>query len=402
MPDLVMGSIPRGGDYFGQEYLIDEIWSHLKKDNVLLTAPRRFGKTGAMYRLLDDPRDNFIPLYIDVEYISSAAGFIVEIIASFIKQRHFLNIAKTAWTGTKKFGRFIRNIPKSLNIGGIKVEIREKTDVQENWLAYGEQIKSLLAKDNRPLLIIIDEFHHMINNILNKDYEEAKQLLHWFRAARTAPGTKTRFLVGGSINLASTLEYRGLIDAINDFAVIKLQPFSRETAEAYIKAVFQSKGIELKKEVSQTILEVVGRPIPYLLVALLNAVLSRIKISKNEVTPGFVRKVFDDELLGGSTSAAFQHYRSRIDKYYQIKLEAAAAKEILGILCRAEQPVKKDTLYQVYLKTGNLAPAAQSRDDFMRLMNKLEYDFYLASKDETFTFYSRVLKIWWKIHYGWM
>ncbi|MCI0470853.1 MAG: hypothetical protein L0Y73_04285, partial [Candidatus Aminicenantes bacterium] len=346
MPDLVIGGPPRGGDYFGQDHLIDEIWSHLKKDNVLLTAPRRFGKTGAMYQLLDEPRNNFIPLYIDVEYISSAAGFIVELIAMLIKQRRFLKLTTTAWSRTKKFGRFIRDIPGGIDFGGIKVEIREKTDVQENWLEYGEQIKSLLAKGDRPLLLIIDEFPIMINNILNRDYEEAKQLLHWFRAARTAPDTKTRFVVGGSINLASTLEYRGLIDAINDLVVIKVQPFSEETAGQYIEAVFQSKGIELTKEVSQTILDVVGRPIPYLLVVLLDAVFSKLKISKCDVTPGLVRDVFDNELLEGSTSAAFQHYRSRIDQYY-LDLEARAAKEILGILSRAEQPVKKDTLYQV-------------------------------------------------------
>ncbi len=401
MTDLVIGGPPRGGDYFGQDRLIDKIWSHLKKDNVLLTAPRRFGKTGAMYRLLDEPRDNFIPLYINVEYLSSADGFIIELLARLLKHHHFLKVAKTIWSRAKAFGRFIRNIPGGLDIGGIKVEIREKTDVREKWLEYGEQIKSMLAKGDRPLLLIIDEFPIMINNILNRDYEEAKQLLHWFRAARTAPDTKTRFVVGGSINLASTLEYRGLIDTIDDFYIIKLQPFSRETAEQYIEAVFQSKGAELTKEVSQTILEVVGRPIPYLLVVLLDAVFSRIKISKCDVTPGLVGEVFDNELLEGSTSAAFQHYRSRIDQYY-LDLEARAAKEILGILSRAEQPVKKDTLYQVYLKTGNLSPGAQSREDFMRLMNKLENDFYIESQVDTFAFYSRVLKIWWKTHYGWL
>ena len=45
MPDLVVGSVPRGEDYFGQEALIENLWVRLKNDNVLLVAPRRFGKT---------------------------------------------------------------------------------------------------------------------------------------------------------------------------------------------------------------------------------------------------------------------------------------------------------------------------------------------------------------------
>ncbi len=82
MPELVIGTPPRGEDFFGQENLIEKIWSHLEKDNVLLVAPRRFGKTGAMYRLLDYPRDEYIPIYINVEYTSSAADFMIELIAN--------------------------------------------------------------------------------------------------------------------------------------------------------------------------------------------------------------------------------------------------------------------------------------------------------------------------------
>ncbi|MFQ5865655.1 MAG: hypothetical protein ACE5IW_10535 [bacterium] len=48
MPELIVGSPPRGEDYFGQDELIDSIWAQLKHDNVLLVAPRRFGKTGAI------------------------------------------------------------------------------------------------------------------------------------------------------------------------------------------------------------------------------------------------------------------------------------------------------------------------------------------------------------------
>jgi len=40
MPNLVIGSPPRGEDYFGQEALIENLWAKLKHDNVLLVAPR--------------------------------------------------------------------------------------------------------------------------------------------------------------------------------------------------------------------------------------------------------------------------------------------------------------------------------------------------------------------------
>jgi len=75
MPDIIVGSVPRGEDYFGQEALIEGLWSRLFHDNILLEAPRRFGKTGAMYRLLDEPRPPFKPLYMDVEQYHVTSRF---------------------------------------------------------------------------------------------------------------------------------------------------------------------------------------------------------------------------------------------------------------------------------------------------------------------------------------
>jgi len=78
----VVGGVPRGTDYFGREDLVQSLWQKLARDSILLVAPRRFGKTGAMCRLLDDPRPPFRPLYMDVEDIESAGDFMVELLAT--------------------------------------------------------------------------------------------------------------------------------------------------------------------------------------------------------------------------------------------------------------------------------------------------------------------------------
>jgi len=69
--NLVTGGVPRGQDYFGRESFIEQLWSRLRTDNVLLLAPRRYGKTGAMFQLLDNPRAPFRPIFINVEPIES-------------------------------------------------------------------------------------------------------------------------------------------------------------------------------------------------------------------------------------------------------------------------------------------------------------------------------------------
>jgi len=233
----VIGGVPRGSDYFGREDLIDRLWSKLARDSVLLVAPRRFGKTGAMCRMLDQPRAPFRPRYMNVEYIMSAADFTVELMATLLTDRQFARIGHALWDQTKEFGAFLRNLPSSVDVGGLKVELRDKTDVRQNWMSYGERVMSLLSKGEPRLLLLVDEFAVMINHIRGRSSEEMEQLLRWFRRARTAPDTQTRFVIGGSINLVSTLDSVSLVDTINDLAVERLKPFEPEVARSFVMAI---------------------------------------------------------------------------------------------------------------------------------------------------------------------
>jgi hypothetical protein len=399
MPELVVGSPPRGEDYFGREDLVERLWTRLKNDNVLLAAPRRFGKTGLMYRLLDDPRPPFRPIYIDVEDITSAADFMVELLAALLRDRHFGRILRELRTGAKDLGRFLGNLPASIDVGGLKIELREQTAVAENWLSYGERVMNLLAQDGPPLLLLIDEFAIMASSIESRSREEVAQFLRWFRAARIDPETQTRFVIGSSINLISTLDSMGLVDTVNDLWVENLKPFPRPTAERFVESIFRSQEEPLSPEVRDVILDQVGTPIPYLLAVLLTAIFDRQRINDGPVTVEMVHAAFEDDLLGGATAAVFHHYRSRLDEYYT-DAETRAAKSILGALSRAGGPMQRSTLYQLFLKTNNLEPSDERSEEFLQLMTKLENDFYVRIGEDGFDFYSRVLKLWWKARYG--
>lgn len=399
MPNLIIGSPPRGDDYFGQAALIENLWAKLKHDNVLLVAPRRFGKTGAMYRLLDSPRPPYRPLYMDVEHIETAADFMVEIIANLIRDQQFSRVIDSVWSGAKGFGLFLKNLPASIELGGVKVELRDNTDISKNWLSYGERVMALLAKDGPPLLLLIDEFAIMVNNIAMEHRNDAQQLLRWFRAARIAPQTQTRFVIGGSINLVSTLDALGWVDTVNDLAIVRLKPFDPNTAKQYIESILASRKVEPSPEIVETILELVGAPIPYLLAVLLTSVLERQRATTSDISKDLILHSFQEDLLGGDASAFFTQYRSRLDRYYP-GLEARAAKAILATLSRAAGAVSRDQLYRVYLGPTNVQASTKTEEDFMQLMYKLENDFYVVAKDGFYEFFSRVIKLWWKSHYG--
>jgi hypothetical protein len=399
MPNPIVGSVPRGEDYFGQETLIESIWNKLKTDNILLAAPRRFGKTAAMYKLYDEPRPGFVPVYTNLEHIAKASDFTVELISIIYQKHQFKRLIGKLWEGSKNIAAFFRSLPEDIDIGGFKVTIRENTDVSKHWLMYSERIMNLLSGEKPSLLLLLDEFAVMIDRISGKNREEAEQLLHWFRSARTAPETRTRFVIGGSIHLLPTLDAMKMVDTVNDLYVQPIKPFAPDAANAYLEGIFAAQQVALTHEVKETILRLVGEPIPYFLAVLSTAIFDYLRATDSDLDPGVVKTVFEEDLLGGSASATFYHYRSRIDTYYPGR-EGQAAKAILGLLSRAEANLDRQTLYQLFLHSSRMAPSTRSEEKFMYLMNKLDNDFYISFKKGKYSFFSRVLKMWWRNRYG--
>jgi len=352
-----------------------------------------------MYKLLDKPRPPYRPLYMDVEHIETAADFLVELIAHLIRDRHFSQVIDKVWQGAKGFGQFLQNLPASIELGGVKVELRDNTDISKNWQSYGERVMSLVAKEGPPLLLLIDEFAIMINNIAMEHEDEAQQLLRWFREVRIAPDTQTRFVIGGSINLVSTLDAHGWVDTVNDLAIVRLKPFDPTTARDFIEAILNSRNIKPTPEIVGTLIELVGAPIPYLLAVLLSSILERARATNSELSKEMIMQSFEEDLLGGDASAFFTQYRSRLDRYYPGS-EARAAKAILATLSKAQGAIDQNRLYHVYLSTPSLAIGSETNEDFLQLMYKLENDFYVVGNNDGYEFFSRVIKLWWKSHYG--
>ncbi len=396
--ELVNGGVPRGGDYYGRQDLITTLWERLTKNSVVLLAPRRYGKTGAMFHLMDAPREGFRPVYLDLEPIPSAADFVIELLATLRQDHRFARAVNALWDETKVFGKYLRNQASQIDLGELKVHLREQTEVQRDWRSYGERIMHRLAQEEPRLLLMLDEFPAMVSTIAERDIDELRQFLRWFRAARLAPDTQTRFLLAGSINLVHTLDGMGLVDTINDLSELPIGPFDTDTARRFMKEAMATHEAEMEEDVQERILAVLGTPIPYLLSLLLRLLFDRYRKTKAPITVQEVDEVFERELLGGAGSFFLQYY-SRLTQYYP-GLEARQAKAILGLLSRSESPVQGQTLYQVCLKDTSDAPNADSEERFRRLMQKLENDFYIVANDGGYEFSNRTIRLWWKSHYG--
>ncbi len=88
LPQNGCGAPVQGDNFYGRTKEIENIWARLATDHVLLTAPRRVGKTSIMYRLQTTAAsraDWFGGVYYSAEGAMDEAEFVAGLFAEIAK-----------------------------------------------------------------------------------------------------------------------------------------------------------------------------------------------------------------------------------------------------------------------------------------------------------------------------
>jgi AAA+ ATPase superfamily predicted ATPase len=81
----LIGQIPEPDELYGREEFIDLLWQLIGGNNILLLAPRRFGKSGVMRHILMRPRSGFLPLSFELEDVDSPEEFVWRVTRELLK-----------------------------------------------------------------------------------------------------------------------------------------------------------------------------------------------------------------------------------------------------------------------------------------------------------------------------
>ena len=88
--ECVAGPPVSGDNLFGRENELRHIWERLESGNhVLMTAPRRVGKTSLMMELKREPQPEWTVVYVDVEACADAQSCIAEIVDELLRKPEF-------------------------------------------------------------------------------------------------------------------------------------------------------------------------------------------------------------------------------------------------------------------------------------------------------------------------
>ena len=388
-----------------------ELWQTLRTGHVVLTAPRRTGKTSVMDFLRDRPENGFRVVSINVQDLTHPADFFQVLLDAF-HDAHPDFVRDQLAAGWGLVRRVLERVDaievQTPAVGGFKLALRESDpDWRRNWRQHGDTLLARGRNTGVPILFIIDEFPDMLINLAREDEGLLREFLAWFRTQRQNPAPSRdsiRWLVGGSVNLAGTLDALGLVDLINDLEDVSLPMLTDEDIETFVADMLAGRGVPFDADVPQRLIARLGRPIPFFMQIATQNLYLLWRREQRRIAATDVDAVFDEMIVGSAARTQFQHYHSRIRQYYA-EPRRSIAHALLGRISTSESGLTRATLLReterALAELGATFPSHERRQLFNQLMFDLENDFYIVEVEGgTCDFASGVLKSWWRKYHA--
>jgi AAA+ ATPase superfamily predicted ATPase len=369
-----------GEDFYGRSRELARAHEFLDTNHsLILSAPRRIGKSSFAKRLVEDKKTaGWSCVYIDLEGIQSQDEFLSTLISKFDKSKIWTQAAEVA-------GGFINRIIEGVKgIGPVKLDF-SRPDVSQNlYTSLSDAIDH--TKDT---LIVIDELTLFLNIIDKEDptHKNAGFLLNWFRSLRQVSGTKIRWIFCGSVGLHNFTSMRNLSMTINDMVSFDFDALSQEEAKGLILALSDSLDIPISEKTLQYILDKIEWYIPYF-IQLLFTTIKNYPDVKIEVTEQMIDSAFDYLAHTDDLSTWYE----RLAEYNEYK---EGAELLLNALSVADSGLSRNELLDMFAQYVN-EPVTKANSQFSTILNMIEHDGYIMRVDGGIRrFHSPLLKKWW-------
>lgn len=388
----IVGPPVRGDDFFDRVDELQTLWQRLERQNVLLLAPRRVGKTSLLYRLLRDAaaKEHLHAIYFSVPDIDTELAFV---------QRLYEQVALAAPDALKPLqrarqtplGRFVRRI-KSIGVSGVQIGLQDVPP--DEWRTVGAELIAAMRATRYRWIIAVDELPLFVMELLKIDSTglRARNFLHWLRDLRQGPlqvEDSLRWVLAGSIGLDTVTRRYRMGDAINDLHIMHIGPFSKENADRFLQELSASAGLQVAPDSRRRLSELAGWRIPYHLQLLFSMFhdLCRERRTTNG-SPELAEEAFE-LLLEPSRRAYFDYWTQRLVDELGAPHEARA---LLLLKACAAQPTGASRESLRSLLGMQMSDVRERDDELSWLLDVLQADGYLVEADGRFGFRAELLR----------
>ncbi len=390
---IKLGNKADGEDFFDRMNEREDLWRYLEGNHIVLSGPRRLGKTSLLQRLAEEAAErDLLARLVDVEGIDTAEAFIKEVDRAFPDESVSHNLKSAGEKVTSWLNR-VRKLDIKLP-GGIEgsLELQAMPDVV--WAEAALRLQNRLS--NAPVLLLIDEISVFLEKLLAKDATEAVQLLAWLRAWRQQSGLACRFLFSGSIGLNALLARHRMNTYFNDCYDFRLGPFKQNAALAMLSEECLREDWQADKQTLAYLCQRIGWLSPFYLNLLLANTLEAARDRLQETTSTerllMSSDVDDayDRLL--ATRSRFIHWHQRLER----DLEPGRLSFTLAILSAVAKSAEGLTRKQLLARLQKLEADPELRADRLdQAMLLLEEDGYLDVSGDRIQFLSFLLRDYW-------
>ncbi|WP_291632995.1 ATP-binding protein [Clostridium sp.] len=383
---ITTGQAARGENFFKRPILINKLWRKIESESsIIISAPRRVGKTSLMRYIEDNPKDKYYIVYVITESVDNENKYYKEIVKAILncdsikKKDKVINSIKD----------LAKNIFKNLDEVGID-SVKFSKNIELNYYEKFIDIMRSIDLEEHKLIIMIDEFAQTIENIQQKEGTTyAVHLLQSNRALRQNSdiNDKFQFIYTGSISLEGIARRMDSSKFINDLDILKVTPLSDEEGKNLINELLKGLDFTMDEETINHLLHEIKWLIPFYI----------------QLAMDKIQDIYDEDQLRaiciGSVDLAIKSMIEENNKfsswYERLKVyknnDYKFIIKVLNIISITE--AKMITYNEIY----DLAVRYDLCETYKDLLNTLIDDGYIINdaEENIYTFTSPILRMWW-------
>ena len=378
---FIVGQVAMGDNFYNREFELEDIWDVIQKGgHVLLSAPRRVGKTSIMRKIEDEPKDGYIVMYIDTESADGENEFWAKLYHA-ITEEEFVNKIQTQ---AQNLWESIKNIRlKKVTAAGVEFDEARVTDFEHSFKKIIESLDG-----NIKLIIMLDEFAQTVENIIK--YEDEKNALSLLKAHHTLRMDKKRFpninfIYAGSIGLESVVRKINGTKYINDLTGVKISPLEFEDAKNFIDELLTTQKFKMDDMQKKYFLDKIEWLIPFYIQLILDEIRKLYRQNPN-LTSSMIDEAIENAI---GHRNYFDHWQIKLKEAFD-KNSYLFAKEVLNTICENDIIISSE-IFNLITKHS------LDDDDAKEIIHSLVYDGYINNNDDIkkYRFNSPILRMWW-------
>jgi uncharacterized protein len=398
---LVVGSPVTGDDFFDRQDEMREFLRLLDEGaHVLVTAPRRIGKTSLIKEAEARVGDRYATLFVDLEACEDEASAVLKIVEAAREHRDLRQKIHDAFRNV--LGGLLKSVDE-LSVSEVSLKLRD--GIAADWQGKLGEVFLRLAEAEKPVILALDELPILLSRLLLAQGEvmapEGVRRTHLFlsciREASIRHRGRLRFVVSGSIGMEPLLDRARISDVMNTFTPLEIGPWDHPAALAYLLDRAHRNDLRFEEGAAERLLALLGAFIPHH-VATFMRFLRADADRRDDRSCGLsdVDRVYREKMLSVHGHMELATYENRLDRMVSQELRGAA----LEMLTEAAITGRLTPRAGLRILESHGRTGPEARESLRFLLGVFDHDGYLRASGEAYVFVSHLLRDWWRHRFG--